>query len=458
MTWLLILTTSMVAPAQAPQPSQAEARQARHDQVLRSWLPAEFDSASPAAEHLQRGLAAFLMGDTLNAERHFGQAIASNSDLPPAPTLLGILCAVESTGGACHGFLDSAIRQAPTDPRTYLQYAGLELSLNHLGSLQALVAMADTLTPNAPFSEPYAAPYRLKLLRIRASLHEALGEWTKALATYDALHRLDVNDADYSIGAARMHYRMNNYEAATEHLAKPVVQKAHSIRPRVFLANWAHQDGAYELADKWLTEAIEADPNDAHLAFRRGTLLKELGRYAESAQEFDRASSLGYKDYAALELERAIIMFASEDYAAAERHIALVHSAAPDNTEISAFYALALVESKDPAKKALALTIAERNANRDGATFGDAGTLAWIRYQRDAVAEAQQAIAVAMRMPLDNTVYFQAVMLADQGQTAQAIRLLTPLTTKSGSFLYRQRARELHARLTAASAHQPVGN
>src|SRR4029077_7955744 len=135
----------------------------------------------------------------------------------------------------------------------------------------------------------------------------------------------------------------------------------------------------------------------------------------------------------------------------------LNHSA-PADTAIADLLALTLVEQDDSAKKLRGLQLAEVSARQAPQSAEAIATLGWAHYRSGHLDEATRLLraAVASGRASGDTAYFLARVLADQGQTDSARKLLLAATTAAGSFAFREDAKKLLASLAEKPAAQPA--
>ncbi len=90
------------------------------------------------------------------------------------------------------------------------------------------------------------------------------------------------------------YYGRGLYQSAVVAYLRALEQKTHSQWVRYNLGNVYHSLGESEAAAAMWEEASATDNDELrfHIAFNRGTLMYELGRYKEAYEEFKRAVQL----------------------------------------------------------------------------------------------------------------------------------------------------------------------
>ena len=148
-----------------------------------------------------------------------------------------------------------------------------------------------------------------------------------------------------------------------------------------------------------------------------------------------------------------------KDWDAAQALLEEAHLQSPANVDVNNQLALVLLERPDEASRRRATEFAELNQRLYPKNVETVATLAWVIYRQGRKTEAERLFSaigatLAGGSPMINgdAIYYLASFRADQGQTAEARRLLDVLLVRGIPSLYRQEAQALLARLDELAA------
>ena len=142
----------------------------------------------------------------------------------------------------------------------------------------------------------------------------------------------------------------------------------------------------------------------------------------------------------------------------------------PLNVDVNNQLALLLIEKPDESSRRRATEFAELNQRLFPNNVEVVATLAWVFHHQNRKVEAERlfsAIATALAngsaTVSSDPIYYLASFRAEQGQTAEARRLLAFLLKRDVPGLYRQEAQALLARLgepekSETPANEPAAN
>jgi putative PEP-CTERM system TPR-repeat lipoprotein len=369
--------------------------------------------------------------------------------------------------------MERAHAAAPANLRLTTVLADLYLRSNAAAKALALATPAGAPGAAAPSSAD-----RVTLLAIKAAAQRALGQNDAAIATYREI----LNDAPAAVGA-RMQLAQMLLAAKDTDGAKRTIDNGIADDPSnytlleadvglalrsgglpVALARAtelakdpAHQPAAYALtgdlelsqhhndaAVAAYTAALQQAPS-ALLAMRLATALNAAGNQAGAAQAL--------RDWLRREPDNVTVLSALASLEiglhqddAAETHLRSVLAKQPNDA--TALNNLAWLAQKKGA--ATAQPLAQRAyLLAPGAQTAD--TYGWILTEQGAAARGLPLLRQAtQQMPGDPTMaYHLAVALADTGDRAAALKLLTPVVAKAQDFADKQAAMKLFTTLSA---------
>lgn len=158
-----------------------------------------------------------------------------------------------------------------------------------------LIRNADSGRQGAPKPETSTAQAGelRKLARTRATTFEAMDEWDRAEAEYDALVDMQPVDPTAYIDRGYFHMRQGRFDAAMrDFIAGSRLapgQSAFSFGAGRALARMGDHSAAIRQYD----EALRLAPSDSTVMLSRAEAYEQIGMYAQARADFDRAIALG---------------------------------------------------------------------------------------------------------------------------------------------------------------------
>jgi len=228
------------------------------------------------------------------------------------------------------------------------------------------------------------------------------------------------------------------------------------------------EKGDVKKAREWLDRAIKADSNSmcVHLAFTNGLL--QQNEIDQAKIHADAAALLKPDDADVMKLQ-GLIARVQKDFAA-ERIFRLILNDAPGDFFASDQLALFLADQPVNQQRQRALQFADVNARVYPRSAEALATLGYVRYRNGDLDGAMQALQKAVnsgglwlpplwpspgvvigspevagfgRQPSADTVYYLALVYADQDKTKEAQRLLKAALGSKELFVYRKEAQAL---------------
>ena len=370
-------------------------------------------------------------------------ALAKQPDQARSPRLaLAAILARIGNPPAARFHLERAAADHPNAPDVYQLNGEFAIAEGRVTdgvlSFEKALALAD--------DEPTRRAARLGL----ASAYELRPDWSAALAQLAAV--LDAGSDDMSL--------RNRLAVALFHTGKPdaALTEFRTVAaadpkfgpPELRMALlWTGQDDAAQ-AEEWFRKAVDAHPKDPEPARAFAGWLLDAGRPADAAPLVATVEKLD-PDSRATRTLRGVLARYTRDYAVAERVFEKLHADDPADPSAAWNLALALAESDDPVKRGRAVELAEASVRSHPESAEAYAVLGWCHRQAGRPADAEKALtlaAAAGEVRLD-TAYFMARVLADRGDTAEALTQVTGALQSRGPFAYRADAETLKAELEA---------
>ena len=217
------------------------------------------------------------------------------------------------------------------------------------------------------------------------------------------------------------------------------------------------QAGDKTQAEKFMNAAAKKGAEDlaTNLAlvqwFLQNNQISDAQNHAEAALKIDPES-------VDAKAARGIVARMQKDFANAKTWLESAHVQSPGNALITNQLALVLLEQKEPSHQKRAMEFAELNQKLNPNNAETAATLGWIAYRLGRKADAQRALnAIVQSGSLTpESAYYVAFVLNDQGQVANAVKLLETALSNDRPFAYRQEAEALLADLRKKQKNKPA--
>lgn len=350
-----------------------------------------------------------------------------------------------------YSMLEQAMKSVPQDPEASVLLAERALLEGRLTEsavmFQRAYKLADPFTDNPRRRQDLLQ----RILLGSATVDDARGDFNEAKAKLEALIKLDQRNA-------AAHEKMGKVLLALKDPRKALdeFQLAADTDPKMLPAGIAMAYLATEpgQAEKWVNYAIGKSPNDVRTQVAAASFLLRNNQADAALEHAQKALALEPANLEAL-IVAGLISRLRGDYAAAAKHLSQAHLLNPLNPVILNNLPLVLVELPDPESKQRALLFAELgtryNPNQGEALI----TLGWINYRLKNRREAHRVFNAAMNSPqmtsggviTSEMAYYMANFARDQGDTKQAVSLLTEALNTALPFGYRKAAEDMLAEL-----------
>jgi cellulose synthase operon protein C len=337
------------------------------------------------------------------------------------------------------------------------------------GKAAEAVAVATELVKIAP--EVAAAANSLGLALLES------GQPAEALPQFERARKLDALDARYLFNSARAHAVLGEGDAARTHLVNALALEPENPTLLAALVELERRGGRLEAAALALRRLELAAPaNDVRVAVLRGEVRLGQQQYAEAEQAFGEALRLGAGSRAVVgqfearrrgampeaaaplltrlgtepgdTFVRAMLAeyyLGGNDQPAAIREYETLLETSPDNALFLNNLAWLYSEAGNP--RSLELATRAHELAPDNAMIAD--TLGWILHQKGEHERARELLASAVAgAPQSGDIrYRYAVVLAETGDRAGAIREARMVLADTGAVNYHDPAQKLLTRL-----------
>jgi tetratricopeptide (TPR) repeat protein len=289
-----------------------------------------------------------------------------------------------------------------------------------------------------------------------AAVEESRENWAAAKEHLAAWVKLDPNNGAAHQRLARVLFQLGEKKEAYAELQAAVKADPKLPPAEVAMGNFYAQAGDKTQAEKFMTAAAARGKDDlaTHLAlvqwFIQDNQLDQALEHAETALKLD-PNSLDAK------VARGVVARMQQNYADAKTWLEAAHTQSPGNAVVTNQLALVLLEQKDEADHKRAMEFAEINQKLNPNNTEAAATLGWVAYRLGRKGDAMRALnAVTQTGNLTSeSAYYLAYVMKDQGQSANAMKLLESALNNDRPFAYRREAEALLAELRKSSRDRP---
>jgi len=366
-------------------------------------------------------------GDAEGALKLLKEAVKKHPELPPPNLMLAKWFAEMNQMTLVRSAVEQAILEGPDDPEAYVLLADMDLRARMATEAGLLYAKALELAKAAKEASPRIAAIGKRALAGLASVAEGRQDWKVAQQHLEALLAEGGQDVAALQQLGRVLFRLKQPDQALERFRQAAKLDPNAASPEAALALLYQQNQDSQSAAKWMVKAIEAAPRDARVRLVAAQWEYEIGRYDDAEKQAQAAVQLD-PELLNARLVRGMVALARKDFKTAEESFERAHLLAPTNILPINGLALALIESRDEAKRRIALEYAQLNARQFPEQPEALSTLGWVLYRLGRLDEAEanlrKAVSNSTGRLSGETLYYYAKLLADRGQKEDAKRLL----------------------------------
>ncbi len=343
--------------------------------------------------------------------------------------------------------LEKAVVENPDDPEAYLimaDLAGRELQWTDAGLLaEKAITLAKTFK-----GDPERKKDMLKrgylLAALVAQQHEQWEDARKLLADLLKSNN-DVALAHFRLGQVLFELKKQKEAYAELQAASRLDEEIPSAE--ITMAQLYDKGKDRASAEKWIKQAVTADPKRAKTRLEAAQFLLRTGNLDEAKEQVNEALKLEPDSQDALFLAGRIARYA-KDYGQAQKYLERSYLESPGAGVVANELALTLNEmGEEDRKRALTLAEATYRQVRDAES---ASTLAWICFRLGRMEDAERVFNAipASSQASPDAIYFFAAFADDRNRGEMARPLLEAALKSDGPFAYRADAQKLFERLS----------
>jgi tetratricopeptide (TPR) repeat protein len=406
----------------------------------------------PEIEEAKRKLA---KQDVDGALESFNAAAKAHSDLPNGRVQMATVYYALSRPRDGRAQLERAVMDYPDDPETYLVMA--ELALREGRWTDAGLLSDKALALAKPFKGD--AEKKKDLIK-RAYLGAAMvaqqqEHWEEARKLLGELLKASPDAAAGHYRLGQVLFEMDKQKEAYAELQAAARMDEDIPSPEMTMAQMFEKAKDRASADKWMKQAVAADPKKLKTRLDAVQWLLRTGSLEEAKKQATEALSIDPESQDALFLAGRVARFGKE-YQQAQKYLERSYLESPGTGSVANELALTLNEiGEEERKRAFTLADATYRQQRDAET---AATLGWICYRMGRMEDAERvfnAVATANQFSPD-AAYFFATFADDRNRGEAAKPLLEAALKSDAPFAYRAEAQKLYDRLSKRPAAVPA--
>jgi tetratricopeptide (TPR) repeat protein len=428
---------------------------ARAELKVADLLGSAVSGVGPYMQDVTDAIAAFSAGDHETALARLQNAKKVTPALAPAEVMMAQLFFDAGQSAAGNGMLEKALQSAPEDAEAYV-------ALTERAVLEGRLTEADLLLPRAEKAVEVfnQNPRRKQFMQARlyfagATLDQARGRLDAAKAKLEALIKLDSRNAGSHTKLGQVLFAQNDQKAAYNEFRLAAEADEKSPPAELMMAILAADKVG---AERWINFALNKSPGDVRTQLGAANYFLQNNQINRAKKHADEAVKLDPNGFDS-NLAAGLVARLDGDFASAEKHLSAAHLQQPANWGVMNHLALVLLELPDARSQDRARQFAEVvvRQNPDNADF--IAALGWINYRLNRRVEAERAFTAALKskqvrtsqMMSSELAYFLANLAKDQGNAAEAIKLLRDCLNTDQPFAYRKMAEQMLAQLAKSS-------
>lgn len=389
---------------------------------------------------------------------HLEKAKKSTPRLAPAEVMMAALYLDANYPAGAVGMLEKAVQRLPQDPEPLVMLGEHALDEGRLTEAEILFARAGKLLESFTENPRRKQDVQLRALSGAASVDERKGNLKEAKAKLEALVKADTRVASAHEKLGRVLFALGEQKPAYAEFQAAAEADKKAMPAELAMAYLSTDKAA---AENWLNFAIKKSGSDLRTQVGAAALLLKKNQpeaakpYAEEALKLD-------PDGLESNLTAGLIARMMADYKAAETHLGKAHLAAPLHPQIINNLALVLIELPGDERHQAALQYAELGSKLNPNQVEAMTTLGWINYRLNRRREAERAFTAAMntetgpaKTMTSEMAYYLANLAKEQGNVAEAIKMLKEALNTEAPFAYRKPAEEFLAQLLKLEKTSP---
>lgn len=422
--------------------------------------PPKTETQPPKIQEVNDAIELFRKRDFDGAVTLLEKAVKAHPDLPPAQVIMFQLFVQANQAGLARMALEKTIITDPKDPEAFVILGNVALQERRVTDADLLYGKAQELLKSfnsSPKRKEILEPQTISGL---AAVAEAREQWALAQTDLERLLKLNPKDAFAMQRLARALFQQKDAVGSLTKLKEAkAADKDNVLTPEAALGRFYEQYGDHVNAQKWMTKALAAAPDELRTQLVISQWALETGQIDMAETHGAKALSLDPKSLEAKVLRGVVALF-KKDYASAEKYFEDAHLQSPSSFPASNNLALALCEQTgsdkkpDVTKLKRALEYANANYQQNSKSADAASTLGWVLYKAGDLDRAELALrqAASTGNLSADTAYYMAQISYDRGRKDDAKILLDAVLKGTRPFSMRPEAAALLEKLKSEPA------
>ena len=410
-------------------------------------------SQSPAADAKRNAAQALLAGDKDECREFLADAVAGDSQLPPAPLMFAELLLTSNRLTEASDEVEALDREFSTHPAFYRIAGQIAVAQNRfcdaeLNFSEALVLLEDSEWPES----------RQKLCAGRcylglAQVAERRNEWRTVADCLRCAVAVFPNRTNLLNRIARAKFSMGDDDAAWEELENLAVLHPDMEAPSISMARIAIESDQIDLTRRWLRKATTDAPGNPVPLVLHAAWLMDRNSVSRAAVLLEQAAKIN-SDNTEYRIAQANLARHQGRFRVASERYRTLYSEQPNNFAIGNSLAMCLLEQHDETNRQQGFELAETNLQRFPNNKEAMATLGRAYFVTGRIHDAFRmlgTVASTGRTSSD-AAYYLAAAYERAGRTANSIAILERALEARGQFFARADAQRMLKRLRTAAA------
>lgn len=416
---------------------------------LNELIPGDYEPESDSANRLIEIANAYVSRNEQKVKQLLDELAAAEPTAPPRELLLaGMAYATNNPNNGRIQLERGAIR-FKKHPGFPLIFARLALLQNRFYDAVSLAEKARTINQDSGLSDEIRKFYDVGSVALLTVVEMRRNELSVAEDYARQWASLAPSDDKMLLASAEIKFKQDRIESATEFLEQRNAQKKTDFPTEVIIGKWYQSDGKTGLQATWITQGFEKYPNNKLAQIEYAVVLLRSEKF-EQALDVVKTYEAANGATPDSELIKGRIAFSREDYKTSYELFSKLSKLQPNNFEHAYLNILAMLENPDAQIKQQAVPLAQRAYQLFPNNSLAVALLGWALVKTDNVQQGGEIIKRALDMGgmLPDPGYFLAVVMHQDGRTAQASQILEQIVTTPEIFLFRSRAKGLLESIT----------
>lgn len=306
--------------------------------------------------------------------------------------------------------------------------------------------LASKSTTPRPWSDGYAKHMGVQLLRTKARIADARGDWETSAKLLTTLRDGGDESAEVAIALGKAAFYLDDPDTAINHFRNAAKADENVMLAELMMAALYEQNNNVEQTEAWLSgKKSKANPSvdgtqaeTIRAEYVRWLLRQNRPADARTQATLSRPSEANRRDF---EYLVALADRMSGRFDASEKILSALHQDDATNFAVANQLALVLIESDDEGKRGRALQLATRLVKSNPKSSDAISTYGWVLYRLGDASESMEVFSALMQggqLSRDAAFYLAQVKRSlagdDEGVAKEVTLLIDAAKTSKGEF------------------------